>query len=80
MEKAGSLDSELVSSLFNSGFMGIEVPEEYGGSGLNFTSSLLLIEEMAKVDPSVAVMVDIHNTLTLLMVKNEGTEEQKQRW
>lgn len=39
--------------------MGIEIPEEYGGSGMNFTSSCLVIEELAKVDPAISVIVDI---------------------
>jgi short-chain 2-methylacyl-CoA dehydrogenase len=40
--------------------MGIEIPSEYGGSEASFTSAILVIEELAKVDPSISVMVDVH--------------------
>jgi alkylation response protein AidB-like acyl-CoA dehydrogenase len=80
MEKNGSMDKSLIQSLFDAGLMSIEVEEEYGGGAMNFTSSLIVIEELSKVDPSVAVMVDIHNTLTLSIIRSFGNEEQKQRW
>ena len=57
--------------------MGIEIPEDYGGPGLSFTDSILIIEEIAKVDPAVAALVDIHNTLLNRSIMKFGTEDQK---
>ncbi|RXM30998.1 Short/branched chain specific acyl-CoA dehydrogenase, mitochondrial [Acipenser ruthenus] len=58
--------------------MGIEIPEQYGGTGSTFFSSILVIEELAKVDPAVAVLCDIQNTLINTLFRDHGTEEQKQ--
>ena len=49
--------------MFELGLMSIEVPEEYGGQGGTFFQSILAIEELAAVDPSAAVIVDVQNTL-----------------
>lgn len=51
MEADGRLDDQLVKELFENGFMGIEIPEEYGGAGSNFMTSILTVEEISKVDP-----------------------------
>jgi len=80
MEKAGSFDKDLVKELFDQGLMGMEVPEKYGGSGVNLFTSCLAIEEIARVDPSIALMVDIQNTLINRSIFKYGTEEQKQEW
>eukprot|EP00953_Heterococcus_sp_UTEX-ZZ885_P024576 13436-Heterococcus_DN1.PRE.4 len=61
MDDAGCMDPAVITGLFEDGLMGVEVPAEQGGSGLGFTSACLVIEEIAKVDPSVAVMVDIQS-------------------
>lgn len=60
--------------------MGIEIGTEYGGTGSTFFSSVLVIEELAKVDPSVAVLCDIQNTLINTLLANLGTDEQKERY
>ncbi|KAI4889073.1 hypothetical protein NFI96_016097 [Prochilodus magdalenae] len=60
--------------------MGIEIGTEYGGTGSSFFSSVLVIEELAKVDPSVAVLCDIQNTLINTLVSNLGTDEQKEKY
>lgn len=60
--------------------MGIEIPEEYGGTGSNFMTTILAIEEIAKVDGSVAALVDIHNTLVNSLIIKIGSEEQKQKY
>lgn len=80
MENDGAFDKDLVKELFDQGLMGMEVPEKYGGSNLSLTSSCLAIEEIAKVDPSVSLMVDIHNTLCNTILIKYGTEEQKDEW
>ena len=60
--------------------MGIEIDERHGGSGSTFFSSVLIVEELAKVDMAVTVMVDIQNTLINTLIKNLGTEAQKEKY
>ena len=57
-----------------------EIPEEYGGSGMNFTSACLVVEELSRVDPSVSILVDIHNTLTNNAVRFWGSEQLQEKW
>src|SRR5436853_7890424 len=63
MDRAAKLPRELIDQLFAHGVMGIELPTGYGGAGANFLMAILAIEELARVDPSVAVCVDVQNTL-----------------
>lgn len=60
--------------------MGIEIDPEYGGTGSSFFSSILVIEELAKVDPSVAVLCDIQNTLINTLFVKLGTPAQKEKY
>lgn len=60
--------------------MGMEAPNEHGGSGFNFMSTILAIEQVARVDASVAVLVDIQNTLVLRFIKAVGNESQKHKY
>lgn len=60
--------------------MGIETPSEYSGSGCGFLTMMLVVEELARVDASVAAYVDIHNTLVNSLFMKLGTEEQKQKY
>ena len=60
--------------------MGIEIPSEHGGSESSFTSAILTIEELAKVDPSVSVMCDVHNTLVNTVVRKYGTKKQHEKY
>lgn len=71
---------EVIQGLFDHGFMGMEIPEEYGGSGMNFTSACLVVEELSRVDPSVSILVDIHNTLTNNAVRFWGSEQLQEKW
>ncbi len=80
MDEAGRLDPALLPQLFEMGLMGIEIPEGYGGQGGTFTQALLAIEEIAKADPAVAVVVDVQNTLVNCALQQWGTEEQKRQW
>lgn len=80
MEADGKFDDNLIKALFENGLMGIEIPEEYGGSGCNFMTSIITVEEISKVDPSVAILVDIHNTLNNALIIKLGTEEQKKKY
>uniref|UniRef100_A0A671LH61 Short/branched chain specific acyl-CoA dehydrogenase, mitochondrial n=1 Tax=Sinocyclocheilus anshuiensis TaxID=1608454 RepID=A0A671LH61_9TELE len=78
MDEDSVMDADVISALFEQGLMGIEIGAEYGGTGSSFFSSILVIEELAKVDPSVSVLCDIQNTLINTLLMNLGTEEQKQ--
>jgi alkylation response protein AidB-like acyl-CoA dehydrogenase len=80
MDEAESMDPAVVEQLFEQGLMGIEIPEEYGGSGMNFTSAIIAIEELARVDPSVSVMCDVHNTLVNTAILKYGSEKIKKEW
>lgn len=60
--------------------MGIEIDPKYGGTGATFFSSVLVIEELAKVDPSVSVFCDVQNTLVSLNFKYYASEELKEKY
>jgi short/branched chain acyl-CoA dehydrogenase len=77
MDESGVFRKDLIQELFELGLMGIDVPEEYGGQGGNFFLSVLAIEELARVDPSAAVIVDVQNTLCTNLLQRWGTEDQK---
>ncbi len=80
MEKAAKLDPELIKQCFEIGLMAIETPEEYGGAGSTFFNAILAIEELAKVDASTAVFVDVQNTLSTNAIIRWGNEDQKKRY
>ena len=60
--------------------MGIETSAEHGGAESSFTSAIIAIEELAKVDPSVSVLCDVHNTLVNTVIRKHGTKEQQKKW
>jgi len=60
--------------------MGIETSPDHGGAGSSFTSAIVVIEELAKIDPSVSVLCDVHNTLVNTVFRTYGTQEQKDKW
>jgi len=80
MDEEGKLRNEIIRGLFDCGLMGMEIPEDYGGSGMNFTSACMAVEEISRVDPSVAILVDIHNTLTNNAVRFWGSAELQKKW
>ena len=80
MDEAETMDPTVIEQLFEQGLMGIEIPEEYGGSGMNFTSAIIAIEELARVDPSVSVLCDVHNTLCNTAILKWGSENLKKKY
>jgi alkylation response protein AidB-like acyl-CoA dehydrogenase len=80
MDRAGQLPRELIDQLFNLGVMGIEIPTVYGGAESGFFMAILAIEELARVDPSVAVCVDVQNTLVNNALLRWLAPEQKERF
>jgi alkylation response protein AidB-like acyl-CoA dehydrogenase len=77
MDENESFRPDLLRKFFELGLMGIEVGEEFGGQGGTFFQSILAIEEIAKVDPAAAVVVDVQNTLVNNAIERWGTPEQK---
>ncbi|KAJ3747170.1 acyl-CoA dehydrogenase/oxidase [Lentinula detonsa] len=80
MDENERMDPEIIKGLFEQGLMGIETSAAHGGSESSFTSAIIAIEELAKVDPSVSVLCDVHNTLVNTVVRKYATEEQKDKW
>lgn len=77
MDTAEKLDPDVISQLFELGLMGIEIPDELGGTGSSFFTAALVVEEISRVDPGVAVLVDVQNTLVVNAILRWGTEDQK---
>ena len=77
MDDEATLSRDLLGRLFELGVMGIEIPDEFGGSGATFFHSILAIEALSRVDPSVSVLVDVHNTLVINALLRWGSAEQK---
>ncbi len=77
MDEAAKLDPDLIPQLFELGLMSIEIPEAMGGTGADFFTSVLVVEELSRVDPSVGVLVDVQNTLVINALNRWATDEQK---
>ena len=60
--------------------MGIETPADLSGSECSFTSAIIAVEELARVDPSVAVLCDVHNTLVNTVIRIYGNDAIKEKW
>ena len=80
MDDEQKLDAGLLRRLFDLGLMGIEIPEEFGGSEGSFFDSVLAVEMLSAVDPAVALVVDVQNTLVASALLSWGTPEQKQKY
>jgi alkylation response protein AidB-like acyl-CoA dehydrogenase len=80
MDADAKLAPALLAELFELGVMGIEVPHELGGSGMSFMHAILAVEAFARVDASVAVLVDVQNTLVNNALLRWGTPAQKERY
>src|SRR5207237_1896640 len=80
MEHAGKLDPEIIRQCFELGLMAIETPEEYGGAGSSIFNAIVAIEELARVDASVSVFVDVHNTLVTHALMRWATDDQKRKY
>lgn len=80
MDEESKIPRELIDACFELGLMGIEIPEAHGGSGATFFMSIVAIEELARVDPSLAVLVDVQNTLVNNAVLRFANEAQKAKY
>lgn len=80
MEHDTKLDKGLIDQCFQLGLMAIEMPERYGGAGSTFFNAILAIEEIARIDASTSVFVDVHNTLVNNAFIRWGSEEMKKKY
>jgi len=80
MDEAQALRPDILKSCFELGLMGVEIPEQYGGAGSTFFNSILVIEALATVDASLAVCVDVQNTLVINAFLRWGDDAQKERY
>lgn len=77
MDEHAKIPRALIDKLFELGVMGIEIPERFGGSGGTFFHSVLAVEAISRVDPSVGVLVDVQNTLVINAFLRWGTDAQQ---
>lgn len=80
MDEEGKIPRALIDACFELGIMGVEIPDEHGGAGATFFMSILVVEELARVDASVAVLVDVQNTLVNNALLRWGNAQQKARY
>ncbi|HSB53942.1 MAG TPA: acyl-CoA dehydrogenase family protein, partial [Gemmatimonadales bacterium] len=80
MDEAARFEPSLIPKFFELGLMGIEVPERFGGAGGGIFMAVLAIEELARVDASAAIYVDVHNTLVNNALLRGGSDGQQGRY
>jgi alkylation response protein AidB-like acyl-CoA dehydrogenase len=74
MDAHAEFDRSLLPKFADLGLYGIDIPDQFGGAGGTFFMSILAVEEMARVDASTSVVIDVHNTLAVVAVKQFGSE------
>jgi alkylation response protein AidB-like acyl-CoA dehydrogenase len=79
-DRAHGFPRELIAKLAELGFMGVCIPEEYGGAGADFLSYILVLEELSRADAGVGVTVAVHTSAVTLPILNFGTDEQRSRF
>ncbi|GAA5822095.1 hypothetical protein JCM11251_004856 [Rhodosporidiobolus azoricus] len=80
MDENEKMDPAVIKALFEQGLMGIETSTDHGGAGASFTSAILVIEELAKIDPSVSVCCDVHNTLVNTVFRKYGSQALQDKY
>jgi alkylation response protein AidB-like acyl-CoA dehydrogenase len=80
MDEECKIPRSLLDRLFALNVMGIEIPEPDGGAGGTFFHSVLAVEALSRVDPSIGVLVDVQNTLVVNALLRWGSEAQKKTW
>lgn len=79
-DESGEFPAQTIKKMGEMGFMGIEVPEEYGGAGLDTLSYVLALEEICKIDAAHGTIMSVNNSLFCYGILHFGTEEQKQTY
>ena len=77
---AHRLDMDLIQGMADLGILGVVIPEEYGGAGLDFVAEALACEEIERGEAAFRTLISVHVGLNSLSLLRYGTEEQKQRW
>jgi alkylation response protein AidB-like acyl-CoA dehydrogenase len=80
IDEAQRFPAEVFAHAGELGFLGILVPEEYGGAGLGYIEYFLVLDEISRVDPAIGLSVAAHNSLCTNHILKFGSEEQKRRW
>ncbi|KAJ1648939.1 hypothetical protein GGF44_002668, partial [Coemansia sp. RSA 1694] len=80
MDEAEAMDASVIRGLFEAGLMGVETSVDHGGAGASFTSAIIAVEELAKIDPSVSVLCDVHNTLVNTVFRTYASKELQQKY
>jgi alkylation response protein AidB-like acyl-CoA dehydrogenase len=80
MDEHGAIPRQLIERLFDLGVMAVEIPDQFGGGGARFFHAVLAVEALSQVDPSVGVLVDVHNTLVVNALLRWGSDELKKRY
>jgi alkylation response protein AidB-like acyl-CoA dehydrogenase len=80
MDEHAKIPRELIDKLFALGVMGIEIPETFGGAGATFFHSVLAVEALSRVDPSIGVLVDVQNTLVINALVRWANDDLKRRY
>ena len=80
MERASAVDPALLAKCFALGLMGIDIPESHGGAGGSLLMTVLAVEELSAVDASVAIFVDVQNTLVNTLLRKWASEDLKRRY
>src|ERR687884_1489030 len=76
MDEHAKMAPEVLKQLFELGLMGVETPEEFGGTGATFFMAIIGVDELSRVDPSVGVLMDVQNTLVNNAINRWGSPEQ----
>lgn len=79
-DESQTFPKDLFHQLGEMGFMGIVVPEQYGGSGLGYHEYVTILDEISQVDPSIGLSVAAHNSLCTNHIYEFGNEEQRNKW
>ncbi len=80
MERASTVDPGLLAKCFELGLMGIDIPESHGGAGGSLLMTVLAVEELSAVDASVAIFVDVQNTLVNTLLRKWASDDVKRRF
>jgi alkylation response protein AidB-like acyl-CoA dehydrogenase len=80
MDEHAKMSPALIQKMFDLGVMSVEIPESFGGAGGTFFHSVLAVESLSRVDPSVGVLVDVQNTLVINAVMRWGTDDIKRKY
>ena len=80
LDQTGRFPTELIKRMSGLGFMGIAIPQEYGGAGMDYVSYALVVEEISRACGSTGVIMSAHSSLACDPINSNGTEEQKKQF